>query len=124
MSYGPGWKSARDEALERDGFKCCECGSINDLRVHHKKLSALGGGNSPENLITLCKKCHAKAHESVGKAIIAANISDSTSFRLRHYLITTMGSTRFMGAFLEEVIRKELDARENIKGNANSAPCQ
>jgi DNA-directed RNA polymerase specialized sigma subunit len=55
------------KALERDHYKCAECGSDNYVIVHHKDESRKKGNknmnNSLENLITLCKSCHADAHK-------------------------------------------------------------
>lgn len=54
-------------------------------------------------------------------AKITGVISDNTLQRLRHYLINTEGSTKKMGAFLEEIIAKALDEREGEqKGNGKS----
>lgn len=53
----------REYVLWRDGHKCCHCkGKSGDkiLEVHHIE-SRQTGGNTPDNLITLCKTCH-KAH--------------------------------------------------------------
>lgn len=50
--------------LERDGYKCVECGSTEDIEAHHVKPKAL----FPElaydvsNGITLCRACHDKRH--------------------------------------------------------------
>ncbi len=55
----------RLKVLERDGYKCTECGSAQDLGVHHKD----GSGNSERpnnalsNLVTLCNSCHANEHK-------------------------------------------------------------
>lgn len=54
------WHEARYPILERDGYQCQECGSTQDLDVHHIQARKDGGDDSPENLITLCKGCHAK----------------------------------------------------------------
>ncbi|MEM7494760.1 MAG: HNH endonuclease [Myxococcota bacterium] len=32
------------------------------LEPHHKKRHKEGGGNTPENLITLCNPCHDVVH--------------------------------------------------------------
>lgn len=57
----------RIKALERDGFKCQECGKKDVLDVHH--IDGKGStfpvpeqNNSIENLITLCRSCHRKIH--------------------------------------------------------------
>lgn len=55
------------KALERDNYKCTECGSDKYVIVHHKDESRKLGhekmNNSLENLLTLCKACHADAHK-------------------------------------------------------------
>jgi 5-methylcytosine-specific restriction endonuclease McrA len=44
---------------------CQVCGRWGDVHVHHIKSKGSGGGDIPENLISLCYKCHTKAH--IGK---------------------------------------------------------
>lgn len=52
-------QSLKWEVLRRDGFKCLECGcESRALHVDHIVPRAKGGGNSPENLQTLCDKCN------------------------------------------------------------------
>lgn len=52
------WWILHNEALERDGYACSECGSKKELEIHHIKPHAKGGADTLTNLITLCKKCH------------------------------------------------------------------
>lgn len=55
------WLAIRQLILERDLFKCQDCGKTHHeviLDVHHKIPFKISGDNSPENLITLCRKCH------------------------------------------------------------------
>ena len=35
------------------------------LEVHHIVPVAKGGGDEPENLVTLCKECHKKRHKEL-----------------------------------------------------------
>ena len=35
------------------------------LNVHHIRPIAAGGDNTPDNLVTLCGKCHKEAHSAV-----------------------------------------------------------
>ena len=48
--------------LERDGWRCQVCGSMQHLQVHHLKLRSQTGGDEEQNLITLCACCHELAH--------------------------------------------------------------
>ena len=52
----------RLEILERDHWRCQNCGSLLHLQVHHQELSSHSGSDTDENLITLCDLCHGRAH--------------------------------------------------------------
>ena len=56
--------NVREYVLYRDGHKCQHCGKSKDviLNVHHIE-SRQTGGDRPDNLITLCKKCHKDYHK-------------------------------------------------------------
>ena len=54
--------TVRAAVLERDGNQCCQCGTGEDLTLHHIKLRKDGGKNVAENLITLCRPCHDAEH--------------------------------------------------------------
>lgn len=59
-----GYYNLREYVLYRDGHKCQHCkGKSGDpiLNVHHIE-SRKTGGNSPNNLITLCETCHKAYH--------------------------------------------------------------
>ena len=56
------WKSVREWALQRAGYKCEECGCDFSLQVHHKTYSRLGKEH-PDDLIVLCQVCHELEHE-------------------------------------------------------------
>jgi 5-methylcytosine-specific restriction endonuclease McrA len=48
--------------LERDGWRCQVCGSMQCLQVHHLKFRSQSGGDEEQNLITLCAECHELMH--------------------------------------------------------------
>ena len=48
--------------LERDGWRCQFCGTMQRLEVHHIRFRSHSGVDSEENLITLCVNCHALVH--------------------------------------------------------------
>lgn len=56
----------RPRVLERDDYKCRECGSRKRLEVHHIKPLSLGGAPWPENCKTLCRSCHIELHSLPG----------------------------------------------------------
>ena len=54
--------SVRRSVYRRDGYRCALCDSATGLQIHHIVHRSEGGSNLPQNLITLCWKCHAVAH--------------------------------------------------------------
>ena len=54
--------STRKKVYRRDGYQCAMCSDTRGLQIHHAVKRSLGGSDFPENLITLCWKCHAVAH--------------------------------------------------------------
>lgn len=52
----------RKAIYHRDGFACALCGDPRHLQIHHVRPRRFNGGNSPMNLITLCRYCHGNAH--------------------------------------------------------------
>ena len=48
--------------LERDNWRCENCGAVKDLQVHHRKYRSLLGDDSLANLVTLCAYCHLEEH--------------------------------------------------------------
>ena len=55
----------RRVVLERDGWRCQQCGSFRNLDVHHVKRRSALGDDAETNLITLCRECHQTVHRSV-----------------------------------------------------------
>lgn len=67
------------QILYRDNFTCQECGEFHadfnhlgvytpvsdgQLDIHHIVPVSQGGGDEPNNLITLCRECHKKRHKN------------------------------------------------------------
>ncbi len=48
--------------LERDDWRCQNCGAMLHLQVHHQQFRSHSGDDSEENLITLCERCHEFEH--------------------------------------------------------------
>jgi len=56
------WAVLRQAILERDGWKCRDCGARGRLEVHHVKPVRTHPGLAflPGNLLSLCASCHTK----------------------------------------------------------------
>ena len=60
--------------LERDGWRCQKCGSLENLQVHHKIRRSQQGNDSLENLVTLCAHCHMKEHGQLAYELNALHV--------------------------------------------------
>lgn len=56
------YREIREKVLERDGWRCQRCGRATDLQIHHIRFRSMLGDDEPDNLITLCCRCHASTH--------------------------------------------------------------
>ena len=86
-----GYANTRAYVLDRDGYACQQCrGKSKDrrLEVHHIQFRSEQGSDEAENLVTLCKACHDKVHDST----IKLNAKGRTKGTLRH--ATQMNSIR------------------------------
>ena len=54
----------RKRVLERDGWRCQECGLMKNLHIHHMRRRSQLGDDTMDNLITLCAACHRRYHGS------------------------------------------------------------
>ena len=66
-----GFWNLREYILHRDNHKCQNPNCKNKdkkqiLEIHHIKYKHLGGTDSPNNLITLCTKCHTSQNHKEG----------------------------------------------------------
>jgi N6-L-threonylcarbamoyladenine synthase len=72
----------REYVLHRDNHECQHCKKSDlVLQVHHIKSRMVGGGR-PDNLITLCKKCHDDYH----KDKIKLNIKKLNGFKAETFM--------------------------------------
>lgn len=62
------YNGAYSQVMERDNNMCRKCGSEDELAVHHidhsgsHRVESLEANNDLDNLIVLCRKCHADIH--------------------------------------------------------------
>lgn len=52
----------RKSVYRRDHYRCALCDCDGGLQIHHVVRRSQGGTDYPQNLITLCWRCHAVAH--------------------------------------------------------------
>lgn len=80
VTWNRGRGSYSTHILRRDNFTCQDCGEIHrtvnelgieipvsdgNLELHHIQFVCNGGDDSPDNLVTLCHKCHVERHIKV-----------------------------------------------------------
>lgn len=68
--------------MRRDHYHCHKCGDNKNLTLHHKadilaspylrRLHKVAGRTDPNNLVTLCQKCHDSVHETAREEGTAA----------------------------------------------------
>ena len=68
------YANRRQQVLRRDGWRCQSCGAMTNLEVHHQKFRSRSGGDSEQNLITLCSDCHTAIHRSHANSQNAAAV--------------------------------------------------
>jgi RNA-directed DNA polymerase len=54
------WRELKEEVLAHYNRKCAECGTTGRLDIHHIQARQDGGKDEIENLVPLCRTCHAK----------------------------------------------------------------
>jgi 5-methylcytosine-specific restriction protein A len=57
QGYGWSWQKLRPRILRRDGYRCCVCGN-EATEVDHIIPKAQGGTDDPDNLQSICRRCH------------------------------------------------------------------
>lgn len=68
----PRWQRKRLEIMQRDHFKCTECGDDErTLNVHHWKYAKEPWDAKNEDLVTVCEQCHQEI-EFVKKTVAEA----------------------------------------------------
>lgn len=75
------WKQKRKACLHRDRHRCRNCGTTENLQIHHIKYSKWGT-EKLKDLITLCSKCHFTFHKG-HKLSISINVKKSNKKKKR-----------------------------------------
>ncbi len=61
-AFSKSYRELHRQVLERDGWRCQVCGSMQNLQVHHLRFRSQSGSDEEHNLITLCAECHEQMH--------------------------------------------------------------
>jgi len=75
--------------LERDGWRCQKCGTLENLQVHHKIRRSQQGDDCLDNLVTLCAYCHMAEHGQLSysqtptNAAAGQSIDPSSAFAVK-----------------------------------------
>ncbi|MBP7118587.1 HNH endonuclease [Candidatus Woesebacteria bacterium] len=70
LRYGQGWKKIRQQVRERDNVcQVCKIKPQTELQVHHLIPFRMGGKNTMENLVGLCRSCHSKIEKITEKEL-------------------------------------------------------
>jgi len=84
MDYGPEWEAIRRAVRSRDGYRCRVCG-VPELPghahdVHHlrplRTFRDRAEAHAPENLITVCRRCHRRLEEMLGTRSALSGLGD------------------------------------------------
>lgn len=105
------YRNTKSYVKARDGYKCRNCGSSENLEVHHDKQRKDGGSDSPCNLVTLCHECHTAYHK--GEIELHLKNPDNESFR-------AMAAMNTMRWFLLERLSKAYPDVSNTYGYITS----
>ena len=68
----PYWKTVGEAVKSRAGWRCENCGETRNLQVHHKTYEHHGDEiHHLQDLVCLCRECHAKVHQAAETAPIS-----------------------------------------------------
>jgi hypothetical protein len=110
--YGDEWENLRKTVLKRDDHTCQRCREERGpLQAHHITPRSRGGSDTLENLITLCRPCHAVQHPD--NAAFDDSRPDATLFP-RPNAPNTVAKMRTPDDRLCQRCRKTIDDCKNL----------
>ncbi len=99
----PNWKEEKSFYSNPRGLKrliknrdviCQDCGSHDNLQIHHRDINPSHNGN--DNLILLCKSCHAQRHFQLGHPEVARIILSNHRYKERLSIICAICGKTFI----------------------------
>lgn len=99
------YQNVRYYVFARDGYKCQICGSKEHLRLHHivYRGPKHQGSNMPDNLITVCEKCHSHKNHQEGGILY--------EWMQKKKKVKTYKEPTFMNILQSRIIKEYPDAR-------------
>lgn len=82
--------SVRNLIFGRDGYRCRECGSTEDLTVDHVVPRCEGGRNGFDNLQALCRHCNNR--KGNGVVVGRRNLRRQLAYETYVYLTSVYGA--------------------------------
>ncbi len=112
------WHQKRFQILERDDYKCRDCGIsdevVDGLQVHHCYYQGEPWDVEDDLLLTLCKNCHATRQDfedalrlSIGQLSSRLKAADVDRFRVRFNRLI-FEFERDLSKFIEKVFEKPI----------------
>jgi hypothetical protein len=101
-----GYANAREYVLQRDKYTCqyCKKGK-RELRAHHVIWRTENGADVPENLVTLCRKCHKRVHDNKDVNAQLVKLFDKMTKRFAQTTLLNTIMPRFYQWLLEQFPR-------------------
>ena len=94
-----------------DNNNCANCGVTTNLQRHHIVPRKFGGTDRPTNIVTLCGKCHCKAHRFINDHWENAKTGRKKSPAPQGY------ESALNDYFEQKIGRRELIERLGLKNN-------
>jgi len=72
----PAYRQFRTDVLDRDNYSCVDCGTSDNLHVHHIVPISEDESQATDvaNGVTVCVPCHADRHEQRGDNVVASSL--------------------------------------------------
>ena len=86
---------------------CAICGKTGYTEVHHRDKNPMN--NSPENLVRLCKSCHAKQHRKKSLCIVCGMPAKGHRLCVKHWQAWRKSNERGWDTAYTAMIRKKME---------------
>ena len=120
-----GFENVKAYVRARDNYQCQNCGSGDNLRVHHIVERSESGSDRPDNLITVCDSCHNLIHQNrLSSPAISTNVKmrdsgvlNSCLKKLYEILADNMTTVKTFG-YITSTLRKIYQLKKSHETDA------